>query len=303
MPKVAKSLFLVMLFACLFGLFQTPAKAQDRGDPEGVLDSMYLECDADGLSGDTLVFKLRYHSDNTTFNKLQGLAFPVQITVSNNALILLDTSTARTFAGTAVALYEQKVAGTDSKGGADPTVSPVHFIIGAITFGTGVTGDSVFANIRLRVQSIATVITIDTMSNFGLTVSPSFTTEDALGFTPAWSPDADTCQFTDVRESKHPQGAVLPTDFALSQNYPNPFNATTLIQFALPRSSQVKLEIFNVLGQKVVTLVDEELQAGYKQVTWDGRDQKGNIVSSGIYFYRLRAGNQFTEMKKMVLIK
>lgn len=94
----------------------------------------------------------------------------------------------------------------------------------------------------------------------------------------------------------------FPSKYHLSQNYPNPFNANTQIVFALPKAGHTTLEIFNVLGQKVSTLVDEYLKAGTKTVNWDGRDDKGTPVPSGIYFYQLRSG-EFVEKKKMVFLK
>jgi hypothetical protein len=94
----------------------------------------------------------------------------------------------------------------------------------------------------------------------------------------------------------------LPKRYSLSQNYPNPFNANTQIIFALPKSGHATLEIFNLLGQKVGTLVDEQLSAGTKIVNWDGRDKRGETVPSGIYFYQLRSGD-FIEKKKMVFLK
>jgi hypothetical protein len=89
----------------------------------------------------------------------------------------------------------------------------------------------------------------------------------------------------------------LPTDYALSQNYPNPFNATTTINYQLPADGYVKLEAYNTLGQKVATLADSKQQAGYRSVIWDASE-----FSSGIYFYKLTAGD-FKETKKVMLIK
>lgn len=109
----------------------------------------------------------------------------------------------------------------------------------------------------------------------------------------------DTVGLTAVREEHN---SSLPTSFALSQNRPNPFNPTTTITFALPKESEVTLEVFNLLGQKVIDLVDEHLSAGTKSVEWDGRDALGREVPSGIYFYRMRA-ESFAETKKMVLMK
>lgn len=97
------------------------------------------------------------------------------------------------------------------------------------------------------------------------------------------------------------EGLPLPKTFSLSQNYPNPFNSTTLIRYAIPgvsgQPSVVSLEIFNISGQKVATLVDEKQTLGYKTAAWDAED-----LASGIYFYRLKSG-EFTAIKKMVLLK
>jgi hypothetical protein len=92
-------------------------------------------------------------------------------------------------------------------------------------------------------------------------------------------------------------GTTLPTEFALSQNYPNPFNPSTEISFSLPNASDVKLEVYNVMGQKVAVVVDEYLQAGEHTALWDA-----GSFSSGVYFYRLEAG-EFVETRKMVLLK
>jgi hypothetical protein len=96
--------------------------------------------------------------------------------------------------------------------------------------------------------------------------------------------------------------ALIPREFFLSQNYPNPFNPTTSISYGLPTDSHVKIEVFNLLGQRVRTLVDEVQKAGYKRLVWDGRDGQGKAVASGMYLYRLRTDdNQAT--KKMMMLK
>jgi hypothetical protein len=94
----------------------------------------------------------------------------------------------------------------------------------------------------------------------------------------------------------------FPKDFELKQNYPNPFNPTTVIEYALPQASEVKIRIYNILGQRVRNLVEEYQAAGYKQVPWDGKDDNGKDVGSGIYFYRLEAKN-FVKCRKMMLLK
>lgn len=99
-----------------------------------------------------------------------------------------------------------------------------------------------------------------------------------------------------------PENPVLPTEISLSQNYPNPFNPTTDIAYALPDARQVKLTIYNVLGQSVRNLVSGVQEAGYHKVTWNGSDNAGNPVPSGVYFYRLDAGS-FSQSMKMVMLK
>ena len=90
--------------------------------------------------------------------------------------------------------------------------------------------------------------------------------------------------------------------FELYENYPNPFNPETEISYDLPNDSWVRLSVYNISGQKVKTLVDRFEAAGHKTVTWDGRNQEGDRVGSGVYFYRLEAGD-FAATKKMVLIQ
>ncbi|MFH0990818.1 MAG: cytochrome c3 family protein [bacterium] len=94
----------------------------------------------------------------------------------------------------------------------------------------------------------------------------------------------------------------IPTEFALNQNYPNPFNPSTQISFALPKESQVKVTIYSINGNKIATLIDDHMTAGYKNVVWNGKDSRGNIVSSGVYLYRIEAGD-FAASKKMMLMK
>ena len=102
--------------------------------------------------------------------------------------------------------------------------------------------------------------------------------------------------------SRQASESAIPKEFALEQNYPNPFNPSTIITFALPRPSFVKLEVFNLLGQEVAVLANGQLRAGVHHVTWDGFDNSGNSVSSGVYFFRIDAGD-FTSTRKMLLIK
>lgn len=105
---------------------------------------------------------------------------------------------------------------------------------------------------------------------------------------------------TDVEETEDLAG--VPHRFSLSQNYPNPFNPDTKIDFSIPRNSKVRLCIYNVMGQRIKTLMDETKTPGYYDVIWDGRNQKGEEVASGTYIYKLEA-DDFKQTKKMILLK
>jgi predicted CXXCH cytochrome family protein len=94
----------------------------------------------------------------------------------------------------------------------------------------------------------------------------------------------------------------IPTEYALRQNYPNPFNPTTEISFAIPTQTHVTITVFTVAGELVQTLVNEEVGAGNYSVTWDGRNLSGNTVGTGIYLYRIQAG-EFSAVKKMIMLK
>ncbi|MBK7265151.1 MAG: T9SS type A sorting domain-containing protein [Ignavibacteriales bacterium] len=90
---------------------------------------------------------------------------------------------------------------------------------------------------------------------------------------------------------------LAPTTFTLDQNYPNPFNPTTIIRFSLPTSSVVTLNVYNTLGEKVVTLLNGQMESGYHQVSFDAAN-----LPSGLYLYEIKAG-EFSSIKKMILMK
>ena len=95
----------------------------------------------------------------------------------------------------------------------------------------------------------------------------------------------------------------VPYEFLLAQNYPNPFNPTTTIRFQIPHAGHLSIKIYNSIGQEVKTLVSRHHSAGNHEVMWDGTDNHGSLVSSGIYLYRLEAGTRYVQTKKMIYIK
>ena len=95
---------------------------------------------------------------------------------------------------------------------------------------------------------------------------------------------------------------VLPEKYALRNNYPNPFNPMTTIEYDLPEESVVTLTIYDITGRTVAKLVDRKIPAGFYKAIWDGRNSRGQLVSSGVYLYRIHAGS-FNQTKKMIFIR
>ncbi len=95
---------------------------------------------------------------------------------------------------------------------------------------------------------------------------------------------------------------MIPSTFALHQNFPNPFNPITTLSYDLPNDSDVRLAIFDMLGNEVATLVNTNQQAGFRSVQWDATDSMGRSVSAGVYLYQIRASD-YVQTQKMVLLK
>jgi hypothetical protein len=104
------------------------------------------------------------------------------------------------------------------------------------------------------------------------------------------------------QESSSTYSNTIPANFHLSQNYPNPFNSGTSINYQLPEDSQVSIIIYNGMGQEIKTLVNEHKPAAYYNINWNGQDNLGNPVVSGVYLYKIHAGNYFC-CKKMIIMK
>jgi glycosidase len=111
---------------------------------------------------------------------------------------------------------------------------------------------------------------------------------------------ADSILLVGVQSKEPPED--LPLTYRLAQSYPNPFNAECRIAFELPKTGKVKLEVYNLMGQRVKILADNVIPSGRHYVTWNGRNDYDGILSSGVYFYRMTAGD-FTQIKKMILLK
>jgi flagellar hook assembly protein FlgD len=101
---------------------------------------------------------------------------------------------------------------------------------------------------------------------------------------------------------KDSPGYCNHVDYVLRQNFPNPFNPSTAFRFAVPKTGHVTFAVYNMLGQKVRTLVDEIVETGTQAIVWDGKDSNGISMPSGTYIYRMIAGS-FVESHKMFLVK
>lgn len=117
-----------------------------------------------------------------------------------------------------------------------------------------------------------------------------------------WTPGQTIDGKDDMVVSVEKESSQLPKEFNLYNNYPNPFNPSTVIKVALPSTQHVTLRVYNIHGELISTLVNNNLSAGYHQFTWNGINNNGSRVSSGIYFYQV-ISNEFNQVKKMMLLK
>ncbi len=165
-------------------------------------------------------------------------------------------------------------------------------------------GDGPIARLRFTVDNTTPIgtISIDTSAFLGFVPLELITTvaDGSFRFTPIFHAGAIVVDIqTGVDDDEQ---STLPTEFRLEQNYPNPFNPTTKIPFALPKGSDVTLEVFNILGQRVRTLCDGYRSPGEHVIEFDGLNDNGTSIASGLYFYRLNAGD-VTTTRKMTLLK
>ncbi len=147
-------------------------------------------------------------------------------------------------------------------------------------------------------QSIETINTtyLDTEYEVGVTLYYRISALDHSGNMGEFSPTVDiTVLWADLENA-------MPSEYTIHQNYPNPFNPSTTLRYALPEQSDVKIAVYDMIGRKVRTLVNDSQDAGYKSVIWDATNDYGERVGAGIYLYQIQAG-AFVQTRKMVLLK
>jgi hypothetical protein len=152
-------------------------------------------------------------------------------------------------------------------------------------------GESVSATVRVYVPSDAQDLETDDMT---LTVTSQMD--------PSVSANGTVTTTVIITAADDPYDPIIPGVFSLEQNYPNPFNPVTRIEFTLDKAMKINLSVYNVIGQKVKTLASGRLPIGNHVLEWDGTDESGGLVSSGIYFYRLTTDN-YARTRKMMLMK
>jgi hypothetical protein len=285
--KMKRNLTLVFLLAIFCLINFNFARAQDAG----VRDTCYVEKITKVLPNSQVVVNVYIVNDEALGGFTIPLRFPDSI---SNLDITCDSIS---FVGT-------RVTNSDAKSGSesiDNTKNRVNvwaiWVLTTPTLPIGNVASGPVAKIYFTTGpswDSAQAVPVDTTVWPPVTELEFVPEATGIGFQPVFWKGA-----LEVIEVNTPS---KPTVFSLSQNYPNPFNPKTLIKFTLPRDSWVNVEVYNILGQKVKTLVDERLTAGVKEVEWDSKGDNGLEVASGIYFYRIKA-DDFSDIKKMVLMK
>ena len=206
---------------------------------------------------------------------------------------------------------DSNVAGIDVELMASPHISNSGEIIGSVHAEDGTALSGVLITVKDNSGTKIGWAVTDGNGNYSITglsqgtltitaSSPQYSSQQQNATYDANSTNTTVNNFTmskTVTSVKTQTGSTAPTRFVLENNYPNPFNPSTIIQFEIPSTSQVKLDIYNILGQKVAELVNQQMAAGHYKISFNAVN-----LSSGVYLYRLQAGN-FVAMKKMILSK
>jgi type IX secretion system substrate protein len=284
-----KAKLTILTVTLLLALFLTPAMA--LADYSGVVtvDSVT------GLAGESLGVPIRLQGNDVG---ISAMSIPLKFAspyLTLDSISLAGTVWGASFAGYSVidnnlqtveitVLPSETTSPLPEAVFVDGVVAVLFFTVDPSVIPHSVSIDSIYEDTQVY-GDIHDYTRIDISDNTGLGLyQPGFV-----------SGEIDIRMPTGINDG--PGSLSLPTEFALEQNYPNPFNPTTVISFALPTASQVHLEVFNILGQNVKTLIDQPMSAGWHEVDFEGGE-----LPSGIYFYRLRHDNG-NLTRKMLLVK
>ncbi|MCC7431559.1 SBBP repeat-containing protein, partial [bacterium] len=245
-------------------------------------------------SYDTFVTKLNSSGSSLVFSTfLGGSSYDYGYSVSSdgNGNCFVTGQTISTGFPTTAGAYD-----TSNNGNGDAFVTKLNSSGNSLVYSTylGGNGDETGYSLSLDGSGNCYVTGVTNSSDFPTTVG-AYDTSHNGGYSDAFVTKFDL--FTGIKEQNN-----LAKDFQLEQNFPNPFNPNTTISYTLAKTNNVKLEVYNTNGELVRTLVSEKQNAGSHTSNWNGKDERGNTVSSGVYFYRLATGS-FTQTNKMVLLK
>lgn len=268
-----------------------------------------LELTAEGYSGFDDVANVRIIRRNGAFSDitnqwtLQGAQYD-NFVISGVPYVVNVNSVGGLIQGGAIFTYGLK----STMVVANP-IATVNLTDAAGTFTRDLTNPALFTGAQGAISYTVSVsnsaIVTATITNNVLTVTKKVSGSASITVTGTDAFDGSRINHTFAVNvvSDVETGEVVPTEFTLSQNYPNPFNPSTTIKFGLPKEAPVTLEIYNVLGVKVRTLIaGETMSASFHTLVWDGKDDGGVAVPSGVYLYRVHA-DKFQASKKMTLIK
>lgn len=284
-----KKLVIMAMTLGLLLLAGYSAYSQCPGDTVGICDTLHVEVENGRIQPNTSVVRhvWGYHDE-----PLLGISIPL-LFKTNQMDVTLDS--VRFHADVSAAGIKDSIKDTVGDGSIGKITILLIWFTGQLNPGVDTFATLYFTTGASWNPAIPNPIdTFRLASGQGL----SFTDSAAKDIVPRYLPPGNL----DVGDDDGKGSLGIPKAFNLSQNYPNPFNAVTVISFAMPKAGHVNLEVYNILGQKVKDLVDEKVTAGYKRVVWDGKDNTGRTVASGVYFYKLRTEG-FVEVMKMTLLK
>lgn len=270
---------MILLVAALCG----SAFAQDPGVPDTVrIDTVRFD-----VSNKAAV-KVYLINDQA----LSGIQIPIAYTTD---LAVFDSASF----GPRVAGFtgDDFLAASENLGGSSQTVmlAAVPLTSGSIAAGTNEIATLYFSKNLLSLQNTSLLNSTTVAPAGGLLAAAA--SAPTSGYAPRFVSGS-----VSVGTGVANRPDVLPREFDLSPNFPNPFNPSTSFSVALPKASHVTVEVYNLLGQRVVKLFDGPAQAGYLDLQWDGKDSRGSTVGSGVYFYKLEA-QDVRKVRKMVLLK
>lgn len=278
----------ILLMSLLVMLFVGGATFAVEGDPDiyGIVDTLALVPNIDWINN-TVELEVYCFTDVTMSGSSIGFTWgnsTADLTMDSAIAeaLVTDAYTAGTF------LFEDNdinVTNTNSR-----------FLLGGLGFGAGIAGDDggrrLWATYYFTMTHVLTdCVIFDTLKYSG--ASANLYNCISGDYSILFAGEVNQCDPTDVNSSFD----ALPETYALSQNYPNPFNPTTEIKYDIPTKSHTTLKVYNILGQEVETLIDEDKSPGHHSISWDASE-----YSSGVYFYKITA-DDFVETKKMVLAK